>query len=266
MKYTLLFVALFIHLLGGTVSAIAQTEVERADLAAVFSEHGVDGCMTVYEEETHTITRINPVLCDRMWPPASTFKIPHTLIALETGVVSGPHHPFVWDGEDRKYPAWNKNQTLDSAFRNSVVWVYEEIAQKLGRERIKTYLDRMGYGNRSVSGDMPFWLYGGLRISSDGQVAMLRRLYDFDLPFQRDHMALVQVMMQLEENSDYSLSGKTGWTVIRDMQYGWFIGWVIKNRKPVFFATHVQSKVGVESFGASRRESAKAVLEALGYW
>src|SRR5262249_36589634 len=57
--------------------------------------------------------------CDRRTLPASTFKIPHALIALDTGVVTGGT-VMKWDHEKKDFPAWERDQTLDSAVKSSV--------------------------------------------------------------------------------------------------------------------------------------------------
>ena len=50
--------------------------------------------------------------------PASTFKIPHALIALETGVVADVDKEVIrWDGVPREIEEWNRDHTLRSAMR-----------------------------------------------------------------------------------------------------------------------------------------------------
>ena len=56
--------------------------------------------------------------------PASTFKIPNTLIALEEGVIKDQFEVIKWDGVVRQYAPWNADQTLATAFSRSCVWCY----------------------------------------------------------------------------------------------------------------------------------------------
>src|SRR3954470_15306619 len=65
--------------------------------------------------------------CGRRTLPASTFKVPHALIALQTHVVTDKT-VVKWDGTNRDYPAWNHDQTLESAIRMSAVWVFQQFA------------------------------------------------------------------------------------------------------------------------------------------
>jgi beta-lactamase class D len=51
---------------------------------------------------------------------------------------------------------------------NSVVWYYKELARRAGQQRMPSYVDRFGYGNRDNSGGIDrFRLPGGLRISAE---------------------------------------------------------------------------------------------------
>jgi beta-lactamase class D len=52
--------------------------------------------------------------------PPPLRRSPHTLIAIETGAVSGPDEWFEWDGQTRFLPAWNESQTLADAFPISI--------------------------------------------------------------------------------------------------------------------------------------------------
>ena len=64
--------------------------------------------------------------------PASTFKIPNTLIILEEGLIKNQFEIIKWDGKEREYAPWNKDQTLKSAFQHSCVWCYQRYAKQVG--------------------------------------------------------------------------------------------------------------------------------------
>src|SRR3954471_1342089 len=61
--------------------------------------------------------------CARRTLPASTFKVPHALIALQTHVVTAAS-VIKWDGSKRDFPRWDGDQTLESSLKRSVVWVF----------------------------------------------------------------------------------------------------------------------------------------------
>src|SRR4029453_11981339 len=52
--------------------------------------------------------------CDQPTAPASTFKIPHALIALETGVID-ERTVVPWDGTAYDFASWRQDHTLESA-------------------------------------------------------------------------------------------------------------------------------------------------------
>lgn len=172
--------------------------------------------------------------------PASTFKILHTLIALQSGVVK-KDEVFKWDGKKYNYDKWNQDHTLESAFRYSVVWVFQRIAKRIGRDRMQNYVDLVGYGNRNISGRLDsFWLTGDLRITSRQQITFLLQLYKDALPFSGDNMKLVKKWMVRDRGKDWVLRAKSGWAQYPKPQYGWYVGWVENQYKAWFFATNVQ--------------------------
>ncbi len=173
----------------------------------------------------------------RRLSPASTFKIPHSLFALDAGVVRDEFQTFRWDGTVRGVPAWNADQDLRSAFRNSAVWVYEGFAREIGLAREQAYLQKIRYGNQSVAGPMPFWVDGELAVSAQEQIALLRALQRNELPFSIAHQRLVKDLMVSEAGRDWVLRAKSGWSG----RVGWWVGWIEWPAGPVFFALNIDT-------------------------
>ena len=138
--------------------------------------------------------------------PASTFKVPHALFALDAGAVRDEFQVIRWDGVKRDFDGWNQDQTLRSSMRHSTVWVYQQFAREIGEVREKEYLTRIQYGNADPSGGVDrFWLDGALRISAMEQVDFLRKLYRNELPFKVEHQRLVKDIMIVEAGRDWIL-------------------------------------------------------------
>ncbi|WP_411845215.1 class D beta-lactamase [Roseibacillus persicicus] len=190
--------------------------------------------------------------------PASTFKIPHALFALDAGVVRDEFQVFPWDGKKRWLEAWNSDQNLRSSMRNSVVWVYERFAEEIGEEREKEYLERSGYGNQIPTGEQPFWLEGDLRISAFEQIAFLQKLYRNELPFSKEHQRLVKDVMIVEAKKSWILRAKTGW----NGSVGWWVGWVEHPEGAVFFALNIETPRRMEDL-PKREGIAREILESL---
>lgn len=237
---------------------------ERADWAVLFSEAGVRGTMVVVDERTQDHWVFDADRAKTRFIPASTFKIPHLLFALDAGIVHNEFDTFTWDGTRRSIEAWNQDQDLRTSMRKSVVWVFQAFAQQLGEERERDYLARIGYGNGDASGGVDrFWLDGGLRISAQEEVAFLRRLYRNELPFQEAHQRLVKDVMIIEAGRDWILRGKTGWGEVGGASIGWWVGWVEWRAGAVFFALNIEMPNG--GADAPKREAiGRSVLHTLG--
>jgi beta-lactamase class D len=150
-------------------------------------------CVVIYDVQAKTTWRSDAAGCATRLSPASTFKIPHALVALELGAVM-PTSVEQWDG--RRYadqPLWNRDHTVLSAMKPSVLWFFQRIAPRVGAERMQPWLQKLHYGNADVSGDITrYWVNGTLRVSPDEQVDFLRRFYARELPVRPEFMQLIE--------------------------------------------------------------------------
>ena len=132
-------------LLASTLSGIAVADdglIERPDWGAYFAEFGATGTLVVVDErQTPPATLVyNPDRAKRRYSPASTFKIPHTLFALDAGVVVDEFQVFAWDGVMRTFAGHNQDQNLRSAMRCSTLWVYQKFAKQISEAKARSYL------------------------------------------------------------------------------------------------------------------------------
>ncbi len=142
-------------------------------------------CFILREIDGPTQIRKGGDTCARRVAPASTFKVPHALIALETGARTGPEDLERWDGKHGYLAVWDQDQTLATAMQRSVVWYFQRTAVRIGRERMVEHLTRMHYGNGLVGDDLTtFWLGAPLAISADEQADFMEHLTRRDLPFK----------------------------------------------------------------------------------
>jgi beta-lactamase class D len=136
-------------------------------------------CFLLYASGVGEVRRDPAATCGLRVSPQSTFKIPHALAALDAGVVSNSEAVFKYDGRAVDFPVWRRDHSLSSAMRYSVLWVFQDIATRLGERREREYLDRFDYGNRDATGGLTtFWLGRSLTISAEEQVTFLRKLYE----------------------------------------------------------------------------------------
>ncbi|HWW85887.1 MAG TPA: penicillin-binding transpeptidase domain-containing protein [Vicinamibacterales bacterium] len=136
--------------------------------------------------------------CSSRITPASTFKVPHALAALDSGVISGPDEKMTYDGTGDWPETSRRDHTLATAIRYSVVWYFQQIARRLGPEREAEYLHRLSFGNMdSSSGLTTFWIGGSLLVTPEEEQTFWIRLYESRLPLSR--RAIEQVKQMLVE-------------------------------------------------------------------
>lgn len=241
-----------------------QSWVPRPEWEAFFSDAGVTGTVLVADERSGEQWVWNAERAAERFCPASTFKVPHALFALDAGVLRDEFERIPWDGTERQVPAWNAHQTLRSSMRHSTVWVYQHFARALGADRERACLEKLGYGNMAVGDDVAtFWLDGSLRISAIEQMEFLRQLYRNQLPFAVEHQRLVKDVMINEAGRDWVLRAKTGWQARAPRQLGWWVGWVETPTGAVFFVLNIDLPNGGDD--APKREGiGRKVLGAVG--
>lgn len=241
---------------------------ERLDLRPIMEDSGFSGTVLLYDLRRDRLYAVHGEHADERHLPASTFKIPNALAALEAGLVEDEDTILPWDGVNRpEQPAWNHDLTLREAFGHSAVPHFQGLARRLGPERMQATLDRIGYGNRDISGGIDrFWLDGGLRISPREQLAFLLRLYRNQLPLSPRAQETVKRVMIGEETELYRIRAKTGWAARVPTQVGWWVGWVERNDEVYFFVTSlIAERPDPGRFLPARIEVTKRMLGRLGW-
>jgi len=212
----------------------------RGDLAKRFTDVGTAGTFVGYKTDDYLIIASDKDRSGQAFLPASTFKIPNSLIALETGVVGDPDKDiFKWDGVKRSIEAWNQDHTLRSAIAASVVPVYQEIARRIGAERMQKYVDLFEYGNRNIGGGIDqFWLTGELRIDPIQQIDFVDRLRRGVLPVSKRSQDLVRDILPVTKAGDATIRSKSGLlgAELGKPSLGWLVGWAEKGGAQTVFA------------------------------
>ncbi len=250
----------------------AGSSAKAQDISSYFKD--TVGAFVLYDMKRDRYIRHNEARCRTRFSPKSTFKIPNSLIGLETNVIRDADFVIGWNRA--KYPPqpnwnqepfihWGRDHTLRSAFKHSVVWYYRELALRVGEERMKRHVAALDYGNEQVSGAVnDFWLNDSLKISADEQVEFLKRFYDGRLPVSSGAVNIVKEILVTEQTPEYKLSAKTGGgSVGADVYIGWYVGYLETKGNVYFFATNVEGA----SFADIRKrhvEVTRRVLTGLG--
>lgn len=237
----------------------------RDDFKKFFDSFNVEGSFALFDLKNDSYAFCNEAQYKQPFIPASTFKICSSLIGLETGVIKDENFVIKWDGVVRPVVAWNKDQDLKTAFKNSTVPYYQELARRVGGKRMKYWLDKAKYGNADTSGGIDrFWLSGGLRITPEQQIKFLVRLYKNELPFSTKSIDIVKRIMIAQDTVGYVLRAKTGWSEQDETSIGWYVGYLETGAGTYFFATCVQSSDKDNPDSArSRKEITTEILKSL---
>jgi beta-lactamase class D len=245
--------------------------------SAAPSREAPESCFLLYDEQSRETVREPSEACATPLTPASTFKIPHALAALDGGVLSSVHERIPYDGSEVPFESWKRDHDLASAMRDSVVWYFQRIAERLGLDREKAYLKAFEYGNQDASGPLTsFWLGSSLRISPDQQLLFLRRFFEGKLPVRADAAAAVREMLRQPQGRVVNAMGehafaepwppsttlfaKTGAATDGGRRVTWLVGRMERDGRGWLFVSCV---VGSKEPLAAVEQAARR-LEALG--
>ncbi len=198
--------------------------------------------------------------------PASTFKVINSMIGLETGVIKDENFIIPWDKKERSNTKWNADTDLKTAYKNSTVWYYQELARRVGENKMRSWVKACNYGNKDITGGIDkFWLSGDLRISVEQQVAFLEKLAKDQLPFSKRTTDMVKTIMIAEETPEYTLRAKTGWGFNESIDIGWYVGYVTTKDNTYIFANCIQSDIpDNKDFPRARIEITRSILKSQG--
>jgi beta-lactamase class D len=235
---------------------------DKSNWAKYFDKYKAKGTIVIVDERNGLSKRLtfNQSRAETRYSPASTFKIPHSLFALDAGLVKDEFQIFTWDGVKRSYAPHNKDQNLRSAMRHSAVWVYDLFSKKLGERKALSYLSKINYGNADPSSRKgSYWIDGSLAISAEEQINFLKKLYKNQLPFSVEHQLLVKDIMINSAESEWILRAKTGW----QGSYGWWVGWVEWPSGPVYFSLNIDTPNRMKDL-YKRKAIGKDILFSIG--
>jgi beta-lactamase class D len=222
-------------------------------LKKYFDDNHVTGTFGLFDNAQGQFTVYNlSRFKDSAYLPASTFKIVNSLIGIETGRIVNEKMVIKWDGIVRRFPggdtakAWNKDLTMEEAFKVSAVPYYQQVARRIGKDTMQHWLDTIGYGARYGRAVITtkidtFWLDNSVKVTADEQLGLVKKLYFGQLPFQKRTQDIVKKVMLQDTTAKYKLYYKTGWGFKEDgSALGWIIGWVEENKHAYFFALNAE--------------------------
>lgn len=235
---------------------------EKKSVNRFFTDANVTGSILLYDLRRNQFLTNDASRIDKQFVPASTSKIVHSLIFLETNALSDENEIIKWDNVKRSVEAWNQDHNLRTAFKVSAVWFYVAASKRAGQTVMQHYYNLADYGNRNTDGfGTDYWNKGELRISQKEQIKFLKRLHENRLPFSNRTIEIVKDIMIVEKTDKYKLRAKTGWSDAFDPNVGWYVGYVTRGNDVYFFALEIDIKHNEDA--AKRIEITRSILREL---
>ena len=238
--------------------------ISNLELSNAF--HGYEGSFVLYNSRENTWSVYDPDNARKRISPNSTYKIYDALLGLESGVISPESSVISWNGEACPFEAWEGDQDLNSAIKNSVNWYFQSIDSQLGSDSIKSFLQTIQYGNQQISSDIDlYWTDSSLKISPLEQVELLKKFNENEFHFSPDNISAVKKALQLSSSDAGNFFGKTGTGRIdnRDVN-GWFVGYVETSDNTYYFSVNI--KADSNASGSAAAKIAMSVLSDLEIW
>ncbi|MDO6739121.1 class D beta-lactamase [Wenyingzhuangia sp. 2_MG-2023] len=267
MKIKILNIISAIIILVSCNEKTTTKEIHKSEFQSIIDSSNVNGSILIYDSQKDLFYSNNFVWAKTGRLPASTFKIPNSIIALETKVVENDSTLFKWNGEKRAYKIWEQDLILRNAFQYSCVPCYQEIANKIGEKRMNEYLKKLQFGDMNVTSknlDL-FWLEGKSRINQFQQIDFLKRLVNSELKISKRTEEILKRISFIEENERYKLYGKTGLSIRNGNYNGWFVGYHKSKTNTYFFAINIEpnENTNKELFPNLRKEITLKALELM---
>jgi beta-lactamase class D len=254
-------------LIAFLANACAPNNVEtEKSWEKYFTEYKVEGCFMLFNNSQGTFKVYNLERAQQRFLPASTFKIFNALVGLETGVIKDTSTVIPWDGVTRAMPEWNRDLSMQQAFRVSAVPYFQEVARRITKPVMQHWLDTIKYGNMKISKIDTFWLDNSLQISPDEELGFVKKLYFDQLPLHKLSMQNVRQIMLMEKKPEYELSYKTGMGISGRKTIGWITGWIEENGHPSFFVLNLETEDPSLDMRTVRMNILRNILTDAGYF
>lgn len=221
-----------------------ENKILKSDFQSILDSTNVKGAILFYDLQDDKYYSNDFEWAKKGQLPASTFKIPNSIIALETGVIENDSTIIIWNGKKGRNKNWEQDLFFRDALHLSCVPCYQKIANEIGVKKMREYLDLFNYGTIKVDSTTidNFWLEGDSRINQFQQIDFLKTFYQSQLSISEKTEKIMKRMMVIEETKEFKTSGKTGWSYTNETDNGWFVGYIESLEKVYFFATNISPK------------------------
>lgn len=237
---------------------------ENTKISEIFKNAKVNGTFVLYDARTDIYIGHNNHRAEKRYIPASTFKILNSLVGLSVGAIKSVDEVLPYKSNvPPLIKVWEKDMGLRDAIVISNVPIYQELARRIGLERMRENVSKMNYGNKEIGDTVDtFWLKGPLEISAIEQTQFLSKLAKGGLPLPQDCQKSVSEIILIDKGASWKLYGKTGWQNAPGQGVGWWVGWVQKGDYVYPFALNMD--ILKASDAKKRVELGMASLKTIG--
>lgn len=241
--------------------------VQSTEIQSIIDTSRVEGSVLIFDPVKNTFFSNNFDWAKTGRLPASTFKIPNSIISLELGLVQDDSTMFKWDGQKRMMKIWDRDMNFHDAFHLSCVPIYRQLARNIGTQQMKDHISKFNYGTMEIDStniDM-FWLAGNSKISQFQQIDFLKRFNEKQLDISDSTYAIMKRMMIIENSNGVVLRGKTGWTQTEKGDNVWYVGFIESKGQTWYFATNLNAteKTNIDTLPELRKAITSSALTAL---
>jgi beta-lactamase class D len=252
------FVALFavVFLAACTVNNVTEDD----KLGRFFEENKVTGTFGMFDNSRGDFTIYDLERFRKPVSPAQTFHIFSSLVALHTGKLTDDSSTVV--GADSA----SSTLTLSQAFKNNSEAHFKSIANLIGKDTLKYWMDSVKYGNKKIGNDVAaFWMNDTLKISPDEQLGLIKRLYFKQHPFRASVQEQVKKMMIVLNNAQYQMAYQQANIVRGNQQQAWVVGWIEENRHVYPFVLSFTASLDANTDAIGKKLS-EDILRDLGFF
>lgn len=228
-------------------------------LGRIFENNGVKGTFGMFDNSRGEFTIYD---LDRFKSPAEpgqTFQVLSTLIALHTGKLTD-ERSTITAGD-----SVSSTLRIDTAFKRHSDSHLAALAQLIGRDTLKYWIDSVKYGNKKIGKGLTAFWNDSLTISPDEQLGLAKRLYFKQLPFRASVQESVKKMMVVQNNSQLQLAYQIGIIPQPKGQLVWVMGWIEENRHVYPFVVQFDAAADADGRAIGEKLS-RELLEDLGFF
>jgi beta-lactamase class D len=256
--FTHFFVALFAVVLFSACTVNNVTEDEK--LGRFFEENKVTGTFGMFDNSRGDFTIYDLDRFRKPVSPAQTFHIFSSLVALHTGKLTDDSSTVL--GAD----STSSTLSLSQAFKNNSEAHFKSIANLIGKDTLKYWMDSVKYGNKKIGNDVTaFWMNDSLKISPDEQLGLIKRLYFKQHPFRASVQEQVKKMMIVVNNAQYQMAYQQANIVRGNQQQAWLVGWIEENRHVYPFVLSFEAALDADTDAIGKKLS-EDILRDLGFF